>query len=179
VLPFKEIERGDIIVFKYPKDPTKHFVKRVMGVPGDHIKVVDKQVFVNNELVPDEKYNVLHSEPGSFIPIRDYLPPKSQEVFYNSEGDAGWYKEYVEGDAIKVPPGRYFAMGDNRDNSLDSRYWGFVPRESIVGKPLVIYWSYQTDGDESQNQSFLQQVVELAKTFIPKTRWERTFKIIR
>ena len=91
--------------------------------------------------------------------------------------DPDWFREYVDGDSIVVPPRKYFAMGDNRDNSLDSRYWGFVPRENIVGKPLVIYWSY--GGKDSYEPNKFKQVLELAKNFFPLTRWERTFKIIR
>jgi signal peptidase I len=183
VLPFKEIDRGDIIVFKYPDDLTKHFVKRVVAVPGDLVKIVDKKVFVNGEEVDDLRYNAVHKQ-GSYIDPgqRDNLPPKSHAGFYQSGGKEDWYKQYVEGDSIKVPPRSYFAMGDNRDNSLDSRYWGFVPRENIVGKPLVIYWSYQ-GGEETSPptnwQERAQQLWELAKTFGPQTRWGRTLKIIR
>lgn len=176
VLPFKEIQRGDIIVFKYPKDLTKHFVKRVIGVPGDLVKVVGKQVFVNGELVDDTRYNVFYKND-----YRGDFPPQSPSGMFSSEpnNDPHWFKPYLEGDSIRVPERSYFAMGDNRDNSLDSRYWGFVPRENIVGEPLVIYWSYEQPPDGQHEPSKWQQFMELVRNFPSKTRWERTLKIIR
>ena len=96
--------------------------------------------------------------------------------------DPYWYEDYMVEDEILVPAGHYFAMGDNRDNSSDSRYWGFVPASDIVGKALVIYWSYETDTDDYLQTAVgdrLGQIVELGTNFFTKTRWDRTFMIIQ
>jgi len=185
VLPFKEIKRGDVIVFKYPKDLTKHYVKRAIGLPGDRIKIADKQVFVNDVAI-NEPYKVHKAPPGSYSdPFRDFFPPKPHpgRVYRGgSDEDPYWYEEYTKDSEIVVPPNQYFAMGDNRDNSADSRYWGFVKREFIVGKGLIIYWSYETDSDEYRRTDVVdrvQQITDLVTNFFTKTRWDRSFKIIR
>jgi signal peptidase I len=185
VLPFKDIKRGDVIVFKYPKDLTKHYVKRAIGLPGDHVKIVDKQVFVNGKALV-EPYKIHKSPPGSYAdPFRDFFPPKPHPGrVYRSldDEDPYWYEPFTKNDEIVVPDGEYFAMGDNRDNSADSRYWGFVPRDLIVGKALIIYWSYETDSDEYRRTEVsdrVQQFTDLFTNFFTKTRWSRTLKIIR
>jgi signal peptidase I len=189
VLPFKDIERGNVIVFKYPKDLSKHYVKRAIGLPGDRLKIVDRQIYINGEPL-DEPYKVHKRAPAGFgDPINDYFPPKTHPESHRirmmrspSDEDPFWYEDYTKDAEIIVPPGHYFAMGDNRDNSADSRYWGFVPREFIVGKGLIIYWSYETDSDEYRRTDVgdrIQQVVDLVTNFFTKTRWSRTFKIIR
>src|SRR5213083_1352800 len=183
ILPLKDIKRGNVIVFKYPKDLTKHYVKRAIGVPGDHIKIIDKQVFINDKPL-DEPYKIHKSPPGSYAdPFRDFFPPKPHpSQIYSGEDDPYWYEGYVQGSDLVVPPDHYFAMGDNRDNSADSRYWGFVPREYIVGKGLIIYWSYETDSDEYRRTDVVdrvQQITDLVTNFFTKTRWSRSFKIIR
>ena len=184
VLPFKAVARGDIIVFRYPKDLTKHYVKRVVGLPGDRLKIVDKQVFVNGEPL-EEPYKMHTSPPGAYAdPFRDFFPPRPHpgRRYGGVDQNPYWYEDYVTDDQILVPEGYYFAMGDNRDNSSDSRYWGFVPRQEVVGKALVIYWSYETESDEylrTATGDRIQQIVDLGSNFFSKTRWSRTFKIIR
>ncbi len=184
IMPFKDVQRGDIIVFKYPRDLTKHYVKRVVGLPGDHIRIADKQVFINGEAL-DEPYKIHTSPPGAYAdPFRDYFPPRPHPGRRYSGVDQNpyWYEDHVVENEIVVPDGRYFAMGDNRDNSSDSRYWGFVSRQEIVGKALVIYWSYETNSEAYRRTAVrdrLQQVVDLGTNFFTKTRWTRTFKIIR
>lgn len=184
VLPFKDIKRGDVIVFKYPKDLTKHYVKRAIGLPGDRIKIVDKQVFVNGVALKEE-YKIHKAPPGSYSePFRDFFPPKvhSGRISLGGDEDPYWYEQYTEDGEVVVPPNQYFAMGDNRDNSADSRYWGLVPREFIVGKGLIIYWSYETDSDEYRRTDVadrVQQITDLVTNFFTKTRWSRSFKIIR
>jgi len=184
ILPLKDIKRGNVIVFKYPKDLTKHYVKRAIGLPGDRLKIVDKQLFVND--VPlSEPYKIHKSPPGSYADaFRDFFPPKPHpgRVFRGGDEDPYWYEDYTKNGEIVVPPNHYFAMGDNRDNSADSRYWGFVPRELIVGKGLIIYWSYETDSDEYRRTDVVdrfQQITDLVTNFFAKTRWSRSFKIIR
>jgi signal peptidase I len=184
ILPFKSVGQGDIIVFKYPKDLTKHYVKRVVGLPGDHLKIVDKQVFVNGEPI-EESYKMHTSPPGAYAdPFRDFFPPRPHpgRRYGGVDQDPYWYEDHVIDDEILVPEGSYFAMGDNRDNSSDSRYWGFVPRQEVIGKALVIYWSYETDSDEylrTASGDRVQQIVDLGMNFFRKTRWSRAFKIIR
>jgi len=184
VLPFKDIKRGDVIVFKYPKDLTKHYVKRAIGLPGDRIKIVDKQVYVN-DVALNEPYKIHKAPPGSYAePVRDFFPPKAQSGRFSHtvDEDPYWYEQYTKDGELVVPPNHYFAMGDNRDNSADSRYWGFVPRELIVGKALIIYWSYETDSDEYRRTDVVdrvQQITDLVSNFFTKTRWKRSFKIIR
>jgi signal peptidase I len=183
ILPLKDIKRGDVIVFKYPKDLTKHYVKRAIGLPGDRIKIVDKQVFVNGTAL-NEPYKIHKAPPGSYDRFGDFFPPKPHygRVSHGVDEDPFWYEEYTNNDEIVVPPNQYFAMGDNRDNSADSRYWGFVPREFIVGKALIIYWSYETDSDEYRRTDVVdrvQQITDLITNFFTKTRWSRSFKIIR
>lgn len=176
LLPYQEVERGDIIVFRYPIDLQQTFVKRVVGVPGDRIRIVDKQLWINGKKA-DEPY-VLHK--SDFIDsYRDNFPtlPTSMQVY---EPALRMLKEHVEEGEVVIPEGNYFAMGDNRDQSLDSRYWGFVPREHIVGKPLIIYWSYDAPTAHLQDPGVsLEHLRDLALNFFAKTRWTRTFKLIR
>jgi len=165
ILPIKKIKRGDIVVFRYPEDPTKDFVKRVIALEGETIEIKDKKVYINGKSI-DEPYKIhkdsLIFNSNEFIPenfiIRDNYGP------------------------VLVPKGHYFVMGDNRDNSSDSRYWGFLPREMIKGKPWIIYWSYKAKRGEYLERGFLKKIwgiVETVVTFIPKTRWERFFKVIK
>lgn len=177
VVPLREIRRGDIIVFKYPLDLTKHYVKRVIGLPGDRIHVVDATVFVNGQPLV-EPYKMMRPDV-----YREPFPPlKGSTTYKVPEGEYGWYEPFRHGNDIVIPKGHYFAMGDNRDNSADSRYWGFVPRELIVGKALIIYWSYESDSDayrRTEVRDLARQTIDLAMNFFGKTRWSRTFKIIR
>jgi signal peptidase I len=188
-LPYREIKRGDVIVFKYPEDLSKNYVKRAIAVPGDHIRIEDQTVILNG--VPlDEKY-VFHKSRGSQnLPVRDNFPIQKEEMTrfadYQQNKDIFdsylYYRPYMDGKDVVVPSGSYFAMGDNRDNSADSRYWGFVPRRNIVGRALLIYWSYETDENEHLRESFLDHVGQYADLFInffKKTRWNRTFKVVR
>jgi signal peptidase I len=140
LLPYRPIRRQDIIVFRYPVNPRQHFVKRVIAIPGDHIRLVDKHVYVNG-VRQDDAYATFN--PGWPNPYRDNFPNVHFEGDRNS--DTGkWFREVeklTEDGQLIVPEDCYFVLGDNRDDSYDSRYWGFVPRENIVGRPLVIYWS--------------------------------------
>ncbi len=174
ILPYSEPKRGDIIVFRYPTDIEQTFVKRCMGVPGDHIKVVNKEVYLNGHPL-DEPYK--YDRTDYIDSYRDNFPSEPNEIL--EPGGIDMLEHHVLNGEVVVPPGNYFAMGDNRDNSWDSRYWGFVPRENIIGKPLVIYWSFDRPGDErSANSITLPQMLDLAKHFFSKTRWNRSFRLI-
>jgi signal peptidase I len=181
ILPYEEPKHGDIIVFRYPGDITQTFVKRVIGVPGDHLKMIER-VLYRNGVKLNEPY-VYHKDPN-ISETRDNFP--SQNPPY-SDGLPGqlqrdMYERNVLNSEIVVPPGHYFAMGDNRDNSLDSRYWGFVPRDNIIGKPLIIYWSYQATTADLAGTTVgdnVSHIIDLGMHFFSRTRWSRTLRVIR
>lgn len=182
LLPYTEVRRGDIIVFRYPVDIRQNYVKRVIGVPGDHIRIADKMVYVNGKRLR-EPYTQ-HILPG-IEPYRDNFPADPPTELYRRLVDgsimlarAQKMLEHAHNGELIVPQDSYFAMGDNRDNSLDSRYWGFVPRENIIGKPLLIFWSYDAPTEALVGYS-LDHFLDLAVNFFTKTRWERTFKLVR
>jgi signal peptidase I len=173
ILPYRDIHRGDIIVFHYPVDPSQHFVKRVIGVPGDKIHLTDSTVYVND--VPIQESYVVHTL-RNFDPYRDNFP--DQSGYYSSDVNTAWHsviQDYLKGSDLVVPPGQYFVLGDNRDRSLDSRYWGFVPRQNIVGRPLVIYLSVREEPDY-ENRRGASQVVTHMWQF---ARWKRMFHLVR
>jgi signal peptidase I len=176
ILPYREIRRGDIIVFKFPFQDHPHYVKRVIGIPGDHIKIVDQQVYVNGKRI-SEPYVV--RDPGApYDPFGDNFPPKSAQ-YLQSNMQPEWSDEifqYIHDAEIVVPPDRYFAMGDNRDHSWDSRYWGFVDHDAIMGRPVVIYWSVQSDREDGADRNVGSWVVSLLDTILhlpSRTRWSR------
>ena len=169
-----DVKRGDIIVFRYPVDIRQTFVKRVIGVPGDHIRIENKQV-IRNGVRLNEPYKYHKTEYNDSY--RDNFP--SQPYLQLSEGAVEMLEKNVVNGEVVVPPNSYFAMGDNRDNSLDSRYWGFVPRGNIIGKPLIIYWSYETTTDRLASPTIsIDHAVDLVQNFFSKTRWRRTFMLI-
>ena len=173
LLPYTEPKRGDIIVFRYPMDISQNYVKRCMGVPGDRLKVVDKELWLNGHKLV-EPY-VQHVFPR-IEPYRDNFPSEPYGPVYDRARQM--LAEHVVNGEVVVPDGFYFAMGDNRDNSLDSRYWGFVPRENIIGKPLVIFWSYDAPTEDWVDYNS-NHFIDLAKNFFRKTRWDRTLKLVR
>jgi signal peptidase I len=186
VLPYRDLHRGDVLVFKFPgspedqTEPGEHFVKRVIGLPGDHIRIANRQVFVNGQLL-NEPF-VHHTAIGEPRPGDDFPPPESEFI---RGGTARWGEEiqdYVKNGELVVPPDHYFAMGDNREQSWDSRFWGFVPRELISGRPVLNYWSFETPRDEYTQTSLdqrISQIADLVIHFPTKTRWRRTFMFVR
>jgi signal peptidase I len=174
LLPYNEIKRGDIIVFRYPVDIRQTFVKRVIGVPGDRIKLVNKQLVLNGKLV-NEPY--VYHKTEYIDSYRDNFP--GEPNVHVAESAQDMLEKHVQNGEVVVPPGYYFAMGDNRDSSLDSRYWGFVPRENIIGKPLIIYWSYDAPTEALANPTIgIDHIIDLIQHFPTKTRWRRTFRLI-
>lgn len=175
LLPYEDPKRGDIIVFRYPVDIKQTFVKRVIGIPGDHIRIENKQVYLNGfKLYEPYKYNktdYIDSYRDNFPSEPNvHLPPRAEDMLAN----------HVANGEVVVPPNSYFAMGDNRDSSLDSRYWGFVPRDNIMGKPLIIYWSFNASTEDLASPSIgLGHLRDVVVNFVPKTRWRRTFMLIR
>ena len=177
ILPYETPRDGDIIVFRYPVDISQTFVKRVVGSPGDHIKIINQQVYRNGKKLT-EPYAVHKSPYGDSF--RDNFPSSEANFTLLDRGREMLANNVVNGEVV-VPPDSYFAMGDNRDNSLDSRYWGFVPRDNIIGKPLIIYWSYNASTESLASSSvtnLASHFLDLAEHFFTKTRWNRTFKLI-
>ena len=177
LLPYQEVKRGNIIVFKYPVDPSTHFVKRVVGVPGDRLRLVQKQVQINGHIA-DEGYKV--HKMSTLDEYRDNFPASAPLSVFPAWAEA--LPRHVENGWLVVPPGHYFVMGDNRDFSSDSRYWGFVPRENILGKPLIIYWSLESASADYRYNSLWDRAVGILKTAVQfpiKTRWRRMFLLIR
>jgi signal peptidase I len=177
-LPYRAIQRGDIIVFKWPYEDHPHFVKRVIGLPGDRVKIVDQQVYVNGTLL-NEPYVVHDPDPASgYDPLNYSFPPVGNQLFASLVRPE-WAHEitkHIEGDELAVPAGKYFAMGDNRDHSSDSRYWGFVDQDAIMGHPFLIYWSVDATSNDYGETSFGQRVVGVFDTLthLPaRTRWGR------
>jgi signal peptidase I len=174
VLPYSEVKRGDIIVFRYPIDIKQTYVKRAMGVPGDHIRLENKHVYLNGHMLT-EPYTVHKTE--YIDSYRDNFP-SDPNIPLTPPAQTMLEKNVVNHEVV-VPPGHIFAMGDNRDSSWDSRYWGFVPRENIIGKPLVIYWSYAASTEDLSNPTIgLDHLMDLAQHFFTKTRWKRTLNFI-
>jgi signal peptidase I len=177
LVPYQKIARGDVIVFHYPVDPQQHFVKRVIGLPGDRLRMVNKTVFINGKPL-NEPYVRFIEPPNNMF--RDNFP-RTDIPAYGLEGK--WWLEMrklVDDGQLIIPQGHYFVMGDNRDDSQDSRYWGFVPRENIIGRPLVIYWSVQ-DWDRTSAATFMGRLQHLAYAvthIVQITRWNRTLRLV-
>ena len=181
VLPYTPVRRGDIIVFRYPVNPSQLFVKRVVGLPGDRVRLVHKRVRVNGVLIREPYANLQRRDYDSY---RDEFPARGQ-VSPNVE--SAWWsqmREMVQGDELVVPPGHFFVLGDNRDRSLDSRYWGFVPRENIIGRPLLIYWSSDTSPERpapgrSRADGRLDGWMRPVRRFWTSVRWDRFLRLVR
>ena len=144
VLPYTEPKRGDVIVFRYPMDIQENYVKRVMGVPGDHIRLVNKVVYLNGKPLTEPYAQHVFPAPD---PYRDNFPTEPDGPVYDRAKQM--LAEHVQNGELVVPPDNYFAMGDNRDNSLDSRYWGFVPDSLLRGRPMFVYYSYAPDSAQT------------------------------
>ncbi len=161
------IERGDIVVFKYPKDPQVLYVKRAIGLPGETVEVQDKTVFIDGRPL-EEPYKV-HSDP------------ETRPLAGSFHGSVGQFVRDNFG-PMQIPPNQFFVMGDNRDNSADSRYFGTLPEELIVGRPLIVFWSYEDESDAYQKTSPSELVKlygERIIFFFTRTRWSRFGHVVR
>jgi signal peptidase I len=175
LLPYSDVKRGDIIIFRYPVNLDQTLVKRAIGVPGDRIHLENRRVFLNGHAI-DEPYAAYKNPPDAYADNFPATPPDLR-VFTRART---MLAEDVRDGELVVPQGYYFAMGDNRDNSSDSRYWGLVPRENIIGRPLVIYWSYDASTAElSDPGATIPHLLDVLTHFPTKTRWSRTFRLIR
>lgn len=176
LMPYRPIQRGDIIVFHHPKPPL--LVKRVIGMPGDRLRIEDGRVFVNG-LPLDEPYAAFEPAPPS--DFRDNFPAR---IYTDPQVDPEWWRRMqslTRNGELEVPKGEYFVLGDNRNHSSDSRYWGFVPSQAIVARPLVIYFSVRrpssTDIQQASNDR-LGHDRELTE-WLAFARWKRIFQVVR
>jgi signal peptidase I len=174
-LPYRDIRRGDIIVFKFPFDDHPHYVKRVIGLPGERLRIVNGDVYINGEQLR-EPYVV--RDPTAEDPYGDNFPPTNRKVLqYIARHEwADQLFDYVHNGELVVPPNHYFAMGDNRDHSADSRYWGFVDRDAIMGKPMLIYWSVRATSDDYRSRDASSALRGIGQTLLhlrAQTRWNR------
>ena len=162
LLPIGTIRRGDVIVFKYPEEPERDFIKRVIGLPGETLELREKKVYINGSAarralraLPDAGARTVRSARGTTSDVRERYGP------------------------VTVPPNQYFVMGDNRDNSQDSRYWGFLPRDYVKGKALIIYWSYDSGPEDYTKEgagATIRNLVTVFAHFFTRTRWDRMFR---
>ena len=163
LIPIRDIRRHDVVVFKYPMEPERDFIKRVIALPGESIRISSKRVFIDGEPL-DEPFTYYaeppgHSEIGAFFDSRrDDMPE------------------------MVVPEGHYFVMGDNRDNSHDSRFWGALPRDLIKGRALIVYWSYAAPKEAylaTDLADRFKDLFEVILNFHKNTRWDRFFHLVR
>lgn len=180
-LPDRPIRRGDVIVFKYPYEDHPYYVKRVIAISGDRVRIVDQRVYVNGSLLkePYAVYNSSAADPYMFD-----FPPKDTYII-SGEITPEWSRTLEQnthnGDLF-VPPDQYFVLGDNRNNSSDSRYWGFVSRDAVVGEPMFVYWSFEGMRERAEPVSFSEKLASFGKTLLDipsRTRWNRTFHEVR
>ena len=156
ILPLAEPKRGDIVIFRYPHDPRQDYIKRVIGLPGETLEVRDRQVYIDGKPL-EEKYKI-HRNPKGLNFDQDDYPP------------------------TRIPENSLFCMGDNRDNSKDSRSWGFVPRDYVKGRAFMIWWSYDEDLGAWQKTALADKasgIWDKITHFFTKSRWERSFQIIK
>jgi signal peptidase I len=161
LLPVGTIARRDVIVFKYPEEPDRDFIKRVIGLPGDTVELREKKVYVNGTAL-EEPYAHFLEQPGGSGEFHEVTSFDVRERY----------------GPVTVPADHFFVMGDNRDNSQDSRYWGFLPRDYVKGKALLIYWSYEAERGDYQEEgagATIKGLVSVFAHFFTRTRWDRMF----
>ena len=163
LLPIDPIRRGDVVVFKYPEEPERDFIKRVIGLPGETLELRQKKVYINGRPL-DEPY------------VHFLLPPST------ADQEVATYDVRERYGPVTVPADQYFVMGDNRDNSQDSRYWGFLPRSYVKGKALMVYWSYESGREDYTDEglgAMVRNAANVVTHFFTRTRWSRLLHQIR
>jgi len=169
LLPLRSVHRGDIVVFRSKENPRIDVVKRCIGLPGDSIQVVEKKLYVNGKAVDDAAY-AIHRPPAGDPEV---IPPS---YFRRQLATRDYFGPF------KVPPASYFCMGDNRDNSWDSRFWGELPANYLLGRAFAIYWSYGGQTSDGSWPGLGSKIADLGRTavgFFSNTRWNRTFRLVR
>jgi len=181
IIPYSQIHDDDIVVFLSPAESDLYVVKRIIGIPGDRIHLRDGVVYRNGQALKEPF--VVNTGYNPNDPYRDNFPAVPPPDFSNVTSD--WkltMGSHIENGDLVVPPDSYFAMGDHRDVSYDSRYWGFIPKENVIGRPMFIYWSFEEPPDEYQQKGIGERISFLGHTilhFFDQTRWKRTFKAVR
>jgi signal peptidase I len=178
LLPYRAPRRGELAVFLSPSEPGLYVVKRIVGLPGDRLRLEDGVLF-RDGLPQQEPYVV---RTGTYDAYRDEFPavPPAHNRSVTEEWRR-WLPRVRDQSDVVVPSGHYFVMGDNRDLSLDSRYWGFVPHEHLIGRPLFIYWSFETPPAQYTRRSLGERAAflfHIVVRFFSNTRWERMFKLV-
>jgi signal peptidase I len=184
LMPYRNIRDGDIVVFLSPETQGLFVVKRIIGIPGDRIHMRDGVVYRNGQKL-DEPYVIYKDIPGTELTraYRENFPAVAPSDAY--EVTQAWQlalPKYIEGADLVVPPDSYFGMGDNRNASYDSRFWGLIPKQNVIGRPMFIYWSFITPEDEYQMRSAgdrLSWIAHIIIHFFDQTRWSRTLKVVR
>ncbi len=187
LMPYRDVHFRDIVVFLHPQEPGLYVVKRIIGLPGDRIHLRDGVVYRNGTAL-DEPYVDHDRDNPPEVPLssrlyRNNFPSLAPSDEYGAYPN--WIVDlhsYIQGDDIVVPPEHYFAMGDHRGVSLDSRYWGFIPKENIIGRPMFIYWSFETPEDQYRKTAWGDRLLFLGKVvlhFFDETRWRRTLQAVR
>ena len=182
ILPYREVRHSDIVVFLHPDAAYAgtYVVKRIMGVPGDRIHLRNGEVYRNGEKLNEPYVQHDRDEASDFYRNNfPAVPPSDPNISPKWEGELA---SYIQDGDLVVPPGHYFAMGDHRGVSLDSRYWGFIPQENIIGRPMFIYWSFNTPSDQYTKTGMADRLGFLAHVvfhFFDETRWNRTLKVVR
>ena len=180
VISYRNIQRHDIVVFLSPAEAGLFVVKRIVGVPGDRIHLKDGVLYVNG--VAQNEPHVIHSQ-GNYSPYRDNFPavPPGDSNAVTPEWRLTLAQHVDSNGDLVVPPDSYFGMGDNRDVSYDSRYWGFIPRENVIGRPLFVYWSFETPANQYLKTDFGSRIAFVGKVvihFFDGTRWRRMLKVV-
>lgn len=166
LLPHREVGRGDVVIFRSPEDPRTDLVKRCLGQPGDRVDLDDKRLYLNGVPVADESF-VQHTDPRTYADVASLGEQARRRDQFGPE---------------TVPEGHYFCLGDNRDESYDSRFLGPIPGELIKGRAFMIYWSNQGETPDGRRETWGRRLSRIVKTLVlfpVNTRWERTFQIIR
>ena len=177
LIPYQQVKRRDIVVFVSPAQPGLYLVKRVIGIPGDHIRLQDGVVYVNGQ-AQDEPYK--NMDPAARADVIDNFPGQRPPEGAIQEWQLTFDSHLQNGELV-VPEDSYFAMGDNREHSFDSRYWGFIPKENLIGRPMFIYWSFETPEDQYQKQDLGDRIgfiFHIVIHFFDQTRWSRMFRLV-
>ncbi len=176
LMPYRRVARGDIVVFHHPNPPL--LVKRVVGLPGDHLRIEDGRVLINGKPLDEPYASFEPAPPNSF---RDDFPPK---IYTDPDVDPEWWRKMqrrTHNGELVIAKGEYFVLGDNRNHSLDSRYWGFVPRRAIMARPLIIYFSLYrpstTDVDQAADDR-LGHDRDFSARWKEFARWKRIFRVV-
>ena len=168
LLPVDRLQRGDVAVFKFPQDPERDFIKRCIALPGDRVEIVDKQTIVNGTPL----------EEGGYVYFADARTYTRRQSLFLDDG----FRLRDNFGPYTIPEGHYFFLGDNRDNSNDSRFWGTVPESYIKGQALLIYWSFDGNDEPLEWRGYrakLAQLAGVARGFLSQTRWERSLLPVR